>query len=309
MCEEVLLCCLSGIAQTSVYHICYVVYNSMYVLVLDRKKNKKNFMNHFKKTFKPFECTDAAALSLADLDKRNTYIIYGILRGCGDVLKACMRDNIHYIYIDNSYFPNRRKVNYSITWDGMQNTKYHEQLKFKDFTRSYKIIAELSHIRKCRLGSTPSFFLICPPSKPIGDLLNAHSWTEDVVKQIRKSSNQDIVIRPKGGFIKFDYKRMLSAYGNIRLSQHDLLHDLGAAVCACVYNSRVAIEAVIAGVPVFTSPCSIAYPISQKMETVANPTQYDADHVKNWLEFVARSEFSPIEIQRGCNPLASAGDI
>jgi hypothetical protein len=127
-----------------------------------------------------------------------------------------------------------------------------------------------------------------------------NQWLESTVAEIRKHSDRPIVIRPHprsgcnipsgclidrpqfnaGSYDDFDFDRVLES-----------------AHCVVNWNSGPGSQAVIAGVPAFVGPSSLASPIANwDLSQIENPSRSERSV---WLEQLAHTEWTVEEIRSG----------
>ena len=127
-----------------------------------------------------------------------------------------------------------------------------------------------------------------------------NQWLESTVAEIRKHSDRPVVIRPHprsgcnipsgclidrpqfnaGSYDDFDFDRVLES-----------------AHCVVNWNSGPGSQAVIAGVPAFVGPSSLASPIANwNLAQIENPPRSERSV---WLEQLAHTEWTVEEIKTG----------
>ena len=127
-----------------------------------------------------------------------------------------------------------------------------------------------------------------------------NQWLESTVAEIRKHSDRPIVIRPHprsgcnipsgclidrpqfnaGSYDDFDFDRVLES-----------------AHCVVNWNSGPGSQALIAGVPAFVGPSSLASPIANwDLSQIENPPRSERSV---WLEQLAHTEWTVEEIKTG----------
>ena len=127
-----------------------------------------------------------------------------------------------------------------------------------------------------------------------------NQWLESTVAEIRKHSNRPVVIRPHprsgcnipsgclidrpqfnaGSYDDFDFDRVLES-----------------AHCVVNWNSGPGSQALIAGVPAFVGPSSLASPIANwDLSQIENPPRSERSV---WLEQLAHTEWTVEEIKTG----------
>jgi hypothetical protein len=131
-------------------------------------------------------------------------------------------------------------------------------------------------------------------------LPGVNTWLANVVKEIKQHSNRPIVVRPhprgacplpKGCLI--DKPRMtVGTYDDF-----DFDRVLSSAHCVLNWNSGPGPQAVIAGVPAFVGPDSLASTVANwDLSQIENPPRPDRTV---WLEQLAHTEWTVEEIRSG----------
>ena len=128
------------------------------------------------------------------------------------------------------------------------------------------------------------------------------NWVMSIIEEIQTYTDMPIVFRPHPrcrleaiehqyqNVYRVDPIKIENSYDDFNLSFKD---------CHAVVNwsSNPGIQAVIAGVPVFTGPSSLAYPVANKeLSTIANPLKPDRTQ---WLNDYAWTEYTIDEISQG----------
>lgn len=103
------------------------------------------------------------------------------------------------------------------------------------------------------------------------------SWCRTIEGRLRAATGRPIRIRP-------------------RKSEVPLSQDLKNAWAVVTHSSNVAVDAVIAGIPVFVEPTNPAAPVGRLDLDIENPAMPDRVH---WLQSLACQHFKPAEMQGG----------
>lgn len=122
-------------------------------------------------------------------------------------------------------------------------------------------------------------------------------WAQDMVYKIRQYTQRKIVIRPHprspfyldvpGATLERPAK-LAGTYDsfNIDYAYHSVIN----------FNSGPAVQAAINGTPVVCDVTSLAYPVSERLENIENPTLPDRDE---WFLKLAHTEWTVEEIAQG----------
>ena len=213
-----------------------------------------------------------------------TAIVYGILRGTGEILRECERARFDYLYCDHSYFDASRSD--TSRWQGndipgyfrlVPNDRYFRHLGDMPSDRWQELGIELKPWRK---QSYDGYILLVPLSKFVAAYrgVDANAWLRETVTRIRKYTRRKILMKPK------DTETPLDA-------------ALQGAHALVTLESNSAVEAAINGVPVFTSVSAAAAPMaSQNIALIDNPPIFDREqHLYN----LAYQQFTAVELGDG----------
>jgi hypothetical protein len=206
-------------------------------------------------------------------------IVYGILRGTGEILHECERQGEEYVYCDHSYFQALRedwlKGNFSGYFRVVRDDRYYRPIEDRPSDRWEKLGLELQPWR-----TTGSHIVVVPVSKFLANYhgFDAKEWLERTIGSLRQHTDRKIIVKPK------DTETPLSK----------ILVDAWALV---TLESMAAIDAIMAGIPAFTSVSAAAAPIAcQDISQIENPpTPEREQHFWN----LAYQQWTAQEIARG----------
>jgi hypothetical protein len=214
----------------------------------------------------------------------------GILRGTGLLLKQAKQQGIDYYYMDHAYY----NPGYSgkgwmrITKNGHACTT----LKPCDATAYNGFAASQDkNVMHPWSGSRGDKIIVCPPTHAVQWFLDAHDWENSIVEQLKNILPQEqhdrIVVRPKPKEPIVDERGNLLEL-RVNPQQGSLAEDLEQACCVIAYNSMVALEATLKGIPVITSEHSCCTHVSFQLEDLATPEVFSKEPsnrqaVLNWL--------------------------
>jgi len=155
-------------------------------------------------------------------------------------------------------------------------------------------------LRSWRSGANVVIAMQRQDSQQWAGMPPAHEWLAQTVSEIKKHTDRTIVVRPHprgncptpsgclidrpqfsvGSYDDFDFERVL-----------------GNAHCVLNWNSGPGPQALIAGVPAFVGPDSLASPIANwDLSQIENPPRQDR---LTWLEQLAHTEWTVEEIRLG----------
>lgn len=198
---------------------------------------------------------------------------YGWLRGLEPLLKRAQREGRTWWYLDNGYFrPGHYGGYYRLTRSAYQHNGRGEG--------DLKRLAELGlRIRPWRKDG--GNVLICPPGSLFATHLgfDADQWLDEVVAQVRRHTDRGVYVRRKS-------------------CKRPLEQDLDNAHCLITAFSNVAVEALMYGVPVFTThPCAAACMGLQDLSEIENPF-YPDDRIR-WASVLASNQWTLDEMREG----------
>lgn len=203
-------------------------------------------------------------------------IAYGILRGTGEILKSCETRGLDYLYCDHSYFGQTRAGNGSSDYYRVvPNGRYYTHLGDcpKDRFQALNI-----RVEKWRWSGNQ--IVLVPVSKFVAAYhgIDANDWLTERRKEIRRYTDRPIVVKPKDSDVPLDV----------------VLRDAWALVTE---DSNAAVDAVIAGIPVFTSPNAAAAPFgSSDLSKLEKPSMGSREqHLAN----LAYQQWTCEEIRSG----------
>ena len=131
--------------------------------------------------------------------------------------------------------------------------------------------------------------------------LNPLNWLENKIREIRKYTNREIVVRPHPG--KFDMKEFVPFQHkqNVRVidpTKSTLLENLQGTHSSVFFNSSASVAAVLEGVPVFVDDAS-AVTWSVAHHTVSQIESSQAFEREQWLWDLASAHWSDEDAQTG----------
>ncbi len=197
-------------------------------------------------------------------------ILYGILRGCFELMEKLRKNNKNYINIDHGYFgknfyrftKNARGYSYKLL--DVPNDRFKSlDLKIEDYKLNGKDI------------------IVLPPSSYWGFYYNVNilQWTYKVKNKLKKYTDKNIIIKSKTNT-------------HIPLSEY-----LNNAYALVHYSSMGAIESLIRGIPVITlGPSFLKNYTSNTIEEIENIKLIEREKL---FANLAYNQFSYEEIKTG----------
>ena len=219
--------------------------------------------------------------------------ILGILRGTERLLWIAKEQKINFYYIDHSYFfradihrqnkiTNDRSYRVCLNQENL-NFLVHDKLNSTDINRIQKNKNLL--LPRSIVKTTGNKILICPPSYAIARYYkfkndDVQLWLNDTIKTIKEQTDKEIVIRYKDSTTPF-------------------MKDFEDAYCIITYQSTIAIEAILRGIPSFCNEVSCAAPVSTtelNLNKIKFPTMLE---IENWVTSLLANQFTMEELKNG----------
>jgi len=225
--------------------------------------------------------------------------------------KACVPNIVHpalknksrLIYIDHAYFD--RGYRYGRKGNGTPpnfrviiNNIHQVEFKERDSDRFDKFNITIDAWKK-----NGKHIVICPPTGYLTQTIDLRAdWAQASIQTIKDNSDRSIVIRPKPGITTVEpYIKLCKQYKNVTISENTkekpLSEDIEDAWALVAPASAASIEAIIAGVPVFTGGYSPAKNVGlQDLTRIEEPIYPNRLPL---LYNLAYSQFSIEEIESG----------
>lgn len=128
--------------------------------------------------------------------------------------------------------------------------------------------------------------------------LNPIEWTRNKIREIRKFTNDPILLRPHPGKV-VDLRSLISPGISISDSKRvSLLADLKNAKSAFVFNSSSGVASILAGVPLWVDDASsVCWDVANKdLSKLSSPIFFDRTQ---WLNDLAACHWTDDESRRG----------
>ena len=220
----------------------------------------------------------------------------GIIRNTHTLKKYFDKHN--WYYFDQPYFfashyqkhPVFNDIWYRIIKNNTQKNYIDTDEKHKErFKLIYQQITEGLNLKPWRKSGR--HILVIPPSQHTAFWYNLcrHEWTDSIVKEIKKYTDREVRVRSK-------YKDNADFGEKQTKSLSEDLQDCWAIVS---WHSMCASEAVVKGIPSFSSVHSPAAPVSLKLtelNQIENPITPDREQ---WLYSLLGSQFTLSEMKSG----------
>jgi len=195
-------------------------------------------------------------------------IFAGILHGNSRILKECKSKKIDYYYIDHAYFNSgyAPPTWMRITKNGFvqNNTVNNDSERWDRYFNK--------PLKAYNYQKNPNI-LILPPSDAVTRTFNCHAWLKTVIRNIRLQTDRPIIVRQKSGPV-LDSMMIKTIKRNTYNYNQTINEQISKAYCVVSYNSNVAIDALLQGIPVICSENCAAYPLSNRIENIENLLEY-----------------------------------
>ena len=236
-----------------------------------------------------------------DWDKKldNVEVAFqGLIRNTHEVYEKCLETNTKFYYFDQPYFfmsgyqPHKKfnDIWYRIIVNNTQKNFISKSQKYED---RYKEICKTTSkgitLKKWRPSG--NHILVIPPSYHTAKWygIDRAVWESDIVAKLKRHTDREIRIRHK-------YIGNMDIGNKIRKPLEEDLKDCWAMVS---WHSMCAVEAVLNGIPSFTSEHSPAKPVSlnlSHLDCIEEPRKPDREQ---WLYSLLGAQFTLEEMKSG----------
>lgn len=206
------------------------------------------------------------------------------------IMEACRRQARDFYYIDTGYFGNygKGKTYHRIVKNAMQ---YLGPVLDRPEDRFLRTETKLISMRSTKKRHRGSRILLCPPSEKAmrcGWGLDLEEWLHETIANLRYYTDREIVTREK----KIRHERQL----------HDTIWEALAddIYCVVTYNSIAAIEALIAGKPIFALGPNAAHHLARDdLAYIEDPLLPEDDEVRRFFCHLAYQQWTKAEMLNG----------
>lgn len=223
------------------------------------------------------EGTGFPLAGIADGLKPGPFFTYGLLRGTKAFLDTAIREGREFYYADNGYLRPGH-------WDGyFRVTRNAWQHDGTGTAKPGKWQALGLNIKPWQRGGRS--VLVCPPGDVYAALhgFSAAAWLADTVAKVQAATDRPVIVRGKP-----------SKTNNPGPLEH-ALRDCHAIV---VHSSNAAVDALLAGVPVFcTAPCAAQAMGCADVCAIESP-RYPDDR-ERWAQVLAANQWTLDEMKNG----------
>jgi hypothetical protein len=207
-------------------------------------------------------------------------VMYGFLRGLLPTLEAARKDGRPWVYADRGYFRVTQGDDYTGFFRLTRNAFQHDgRGAYEEGASRWSSLS--IKLAPWRHGK---HILVCPPGDVwTGAMLGqpAKTWLDGTLAILKGATDRPIRVRTKP----------LPGQGR------PLIEDLQDCHALVTHMSNTAVEAVVAGVPVFvTGRCAAAAMGKAKLEDIESPAYPDR---AGWVAALAANQWTLDEIRRG----------
>lgn len=214
---------------------------------------------------------------------------YGRDRGTLIIVHQCQTNRVPWYMVDNGYMGRSVLPEYDgcykISKNGFQTDGYGEP----DEARLAQVldITGQTITAKWREPTPRGHILICPPIVPYERLhwFSHTHWMRNVKSTIRKVSDRKFRVRYKPGDAR-------------AIETHKMKHDFKDCHAVVTHDSNIAVEAIMAGIPVFTTGLSPAQAFGNVDINLIEYPKMELDRTE-WLARLANEQWTLDEIRSG----------
>jgi hypothetical protein len=240
----------------------------------------------------PFTIVPPAPLRPGDV------FMYGALRGLLPTLRQAQREGRNWFYADNGYFlPGKTEQNYfRITKNALQHDGSGRATTDGKW-RATRLGITLKPWRK-----SGGHIVVCPPGHLFGATFgfSADAWIEKTVETLKQHTDREIRFRMKTSWNDakpVDIIRRSTGKPKTSVTT-PLSEEIRDAWALVTHSSNAAVEAVVAGIPVFcTEPCGASAMGLSDLSKIESP-RTDGDR-ENWVGVIAANQWMLAEMRNG----------
>jgi len=212
--------------------------------------------------------------------QRGQVFMYGCLRGLLPTLLQAQQLGRTWWYADNGYF---RRGHYDGYYRVTKNAFQHDGRGEGNSDRFDALDIPIQPWKK-----NGQHVVVCPPSRLWASLnrFDADAWLKNTIKVLKAHTDRNLVARVK------------MSWSDVKSSSVSLHVDLQNAWALVTHSSNAAVEALIAGIPVFcTDPCAAQCMGLTDITKIETPI-YPDDRVR-WASVLANNQWTLDEMSNG----------
>ena len=233
--------------------------------------------------------------------------VFGILRGTGKALLEAKKKGIDSYYFDHSYFDAGYKENHWVRiCKNAHSMNYLKDSSPKRWLENFDKLYQIQNWKKS--NSKRKNILIIPPTSAICWYFSCHEWLKelmDILKHKLNSkllSNIKIRVKPNEPLVDIN-GNFLGIRNSNNICGTSLQEDLNNSLIVIAYNSQVALEATIRGIPVIVNENNACHSISFSLNDINSNLnnriffkEPDRKKLFNWL---SNNQFKLEELKNG----------
>lgn len=233
------------------------------------------------------------------LNQRADHVVFaGMIRGEGNIYKWCRDNNKRFFYLDHAYLERGyNQYNPASEWMRITDSAFTwNKLEVRDGTRWNKHFAAKHQLRPWNSNQDKPNILVLPPSIATQFLFpESSNWLNQMSRKLASVTKKNIVVREKPMQPVLDVRNQI--VDRVRYD-HALTieEELDQAAAVVTFNSAVAVEAIIRGIPVIghaTAACAPMNTDMDKLEDAPEPPR------EAWLHQLVHHQYRTDEIING----------
>jgi hypothetical protein len=223
-------------------------------------------------------------MQLETIDISVPVIVRGNSKSKVRAINTCIERGLTWYNIDTGYIGNGQLKHYHRISKG-----HYQNLETVVDRPSDRLDNIKFKIQRKKKGGQK--ILLCPPSQKVMSIydLTVDEWLDSTIKEIKKYSNREIVVR-----VKDQNRKSRVVNDPITVAFDNDVH------CVITYNSIAALEAVMYGLPAFTLGPNAAEPLcNTDLSKIETPYFPDAEEIEQVLRHLSYCQFTEAEFKDG----------
>lgn len=233
--------------------------------------------------------------------------VFGILRGTGKALLEAKKKGIDSYYFDHSYFDAGYKENHWVRI--CRNAHSMNYLKDSSPKRWLENFDRLYRIQNwIKSNSKRKNILIIPPTSAICWYFSCHEWLKELLDILKQKLNSKLFsyvkirVKPNEPLVDIN-GNFLGIRNSNNICDKSLQEDLDNSSIVIAYNSQVALEATIRGIPVIVSKNNACHSISFSLNDINsdlnNSIFFNEPKRKKLFNWLSYNQFKLEELKNG----------
>ena len=224
-----------------------------------------------------------------------------------EIYRACRAAGIHTIMLDKGYQRHRNPIGkYWEYWRAAVDD-HHPTATLMDIDHPRDRMTGI-RLSRWRTPTDQGHIVLAGSSAKYHrfyDLPEPTQWAIDVVAELRRHTNREIIYRPKASWhdavpIEGTSYSKRPDDGRIFAGKHNILEALAGAHALVTHGSNACFEAVTSGVPCIILGNGVAKPLSSTtIADIENPLLASMQQRQKWLAALAYSQWTLLEFKSG----------